>query len=159
MTRNTWDLMAKAIRAEMEARDFYADLAGQVKNFILNDKLKYLSREEDGHRRLLERLYDERFPDHPLKLPDNSGTSLPRVQLSKTNTLSDVLGSAMEAEKAAQKFYKSLAKILPKEDDKIMLTYLSNIEGGHLYFLNLEREQALRYEDYYETSDMMHAGP
>jgi len=159
MAKNAWDLMAQAIRAEMEAQELYAGLAGQVKNFILNDKFKYLAKEEDGHRRLLIKLYEDRFPDHPLKIPDCSGTPLPNVQLSKTNRLSDVLEVAMAAEKAAQKFYKNLAGKMDSEADKNLLMYLSNIEGGHYYFLNLEREQALRYEDYYEVSDMMSAGP
>lgn len=159
MAKNTWDLMAQAIRAEMEAQELYSGLAGQVKNFILNDKFKYLAKEEDGHRRLLIKLYEERFPDHPLKIPDCSGTPIPNVQLSKTNRLSDVLEATMAAEKSAQRFYKSLAGKMEHEEDKNLLMYLSNIEGGHYYFLNLEHEQALRYEDYYETNEMMHAGP
>lgn len=159
MAKNTWDLLAQAIRAEMEAQELYSGLAGQVKNFILNDKFKYLAKEEDGHRQLLTRLYEERFADHPLKLPGCSGTPMPNAQLSKTNRLSDVLEVAMAAEKSAQKFYKNLARKMEAEEDKNMLMYLSNIEGGHYYFLNLEHEQALRYEDYYEVSDMMHAGP
>ena len=159
MAKNAWDLMAQAIRAEIEAQELYFGLAGQVKNFILNDKFTYLAKEEDGHRQLLIKLYEDRFPDHPLKIPDCSGTPLPNVQLSKTNRLSDVLEVAMAAEKAAQKFYKNLAGKMDSEADKNLLMYLSNIEGGHYYFLNLEREQALRYEDYYEVSDMMSAGP
>lgn len=153
------DLVAQAIRAEMEANEAYTELADQVDNFVLKDKFKYLAKEEAHHRAILERLFIESFPGTTLVIPQSSGAPRPNVRLSPENTLSDVLASAMEAEKAAEAFYMDLAKRFDDENRRDLLEYLGNIEAGHYHFLKIEHGMALRFEEYDQHFDMMHVGP
>ncbi|MGQ9673178.1 MAG: ferritin family protein [Candidatus Aminicenantales bacterium] len=65
------DLLLTALRCEIEARDFYDDLAGSVKNYFLKDRLKFLSTEEEKHREAFKKLFHQHFPDQPLTIPEN----------------------------------------------------------------------------------------
>ena len=159
MTEELHELIAIAIKAEIESNGSYSRLADQVDNFVLKDKFRYLATEEEGHRQILEKLFRESFPDMELVLPEHSNAPIVNVTLSGENLLSDIMEQAMDAEKAAEEFYKGLAERFEDEERKGLMNYLANIEQGHHYFLNIERQRALRYETYDQEFPMMHIGP
>ena len=65
----------------------------------------------------------------------------------------------MEAESAAHDFYLSMAGRY--EDDKNIkktLQYFATMEMGHYKLLEIERKNALDFEQYDQVWPMMHAG-
>lgn len=152
-------MVAIAIRAEMESKEVYDALAGQVTNMILKDKFTFLGAEEDKHRIILENVFKETFPGKPIELPEDSGVPKPDVEIREGNLLSDILQQAMDGEKAAEAHYKEMAEMFDDKKMKDLMIYLSNIEQGHYFFLNIEREAAAENEDYWQGHEMMHVGP
>ena len=153
------DMLGVAVRAEIESNEVYDALADQVTNFILKDKFQFLAKEEQRHRGILENVFKETFPNDILELPNASGVPKPDVEIREGNLLSDILDQAMLAEKQAENFYWEMADFFENKKMKDLIIYLANIEQGHYYFLNVEREMALSNEDYWQAHDMMHVGP
>ena len=152
-------LFGIAVRSEIYANDAYATLADQIQNFILKEKLRFLALEEDVHRKMLIKMFEETFPGKTLIVPDESGMPKINVEISENNSLSDILTAAMKAEKQSEDSYRKLAGKFTSEEKKELMLYLAEIESGHHYFLDVERSQALRFEDYDSINEMMHVGP
>jgi len=74
--------------------------------------------------------------------------------------VSEVLLAAMSAEKAAHDFYLEIARnfVSGSEQHKLLL-HIASMEMGHYHLLNLERDNALRTEDFEVTLPMVHVGP
>jgi len=159
MSQKLMDMIAVATRAEMESQEVYYALADQMENFVLKDKFKFLGDEEKKHQSILENVFKETFPNEVIELPEDSGVPKPDVRIREGNLLSDVLEQAMNGEKRAEEFYREMAPFFEDKKMQNLIIYLANIESGHYYFLNIEREMALENEDYWVAHDMMHAGP
>ncbi|HEK85922.1 MAG: ferritin family protein [Candidatus Saccharicenans sp.] len=155
------DLLLTALKSEIEARDFYKTLAEPVENYFLKDRILFLSAEEEKHRRVFEQMYQQQFPGEKLVLPEKSPVPLPGLKIEKeTVPISEVFFVAMQAEKAAHDFYLEFAKHFPPESEQSkLLVYIASMEMGHYHLLNLERENALRTEDFEVTLPMAHIGP
>lgn len=159
MSKKLQDMIAVAIRAEMESQEAYYALADQMQNFVLKDKFRFLGAEEEKHKAILENVFKETFPTEAIELPGDSGVPKADVHIREGNLLSDILEQAMNGEKKAEEFYKEMAPFFEDKKMQNLIRYLANIESGHHYFLNIEREMALENEDYWVAHDMMHAGP
>jgi rubrerythrin len=155
------DLIVSAVKSEMEAKAVYSKLAGSVKNYFLKDRLNFLSAEEEKHREYLTKLYNKNFPSKELTLPEVSPVPMPNIVMESEDTpISDILSSAMGAESAAAEFYKEFAKKFPSDSEEShMLVYLSGMEMGHYKILEIERQSALKFEEFDQVWPMMHAGP
>lgn len=155
------ELLLTAMRSETESRDFYAKLAHSVKNFLLKDRLEFLSREEQKHRTFFESTFKDRFPGKSIEMPKKSPVPLPELKIpDESIAISDVFWSAMQAEKAAHDFYTGLAERL-KGDDQLRksILYVATMEMGHYKLLEVERENAERFEDYDVEWPLFHVGP
>lgn len=155
------DLLLTALKSEIEARDFYQSLAGPIKNYFLKDRILFLSAEEEKHRQAVENMYHQQFPGQKLVLPEKSPVPLPELKLEKeTMPVSEVFFVAMRAEKAAHDFYLEISRhFQPESEQHKLLHYIASMEMGHYHLLNLERENALRTEDFEVTLPMVHVGP
>lgn len=155
------DLLLTALKSEIEARDFYKDLAGPIENYFLKDRILFLSSEEEKHRQAVEHMYRQQFPGKELVLPEKSPVPLPELKLEKeTMPVSEVFFVAMQAEKAAHDFYlETSRRFQPESEQHKLLQYIASMEMGHYHLLNLERENALRTEDFEVTLPMVHVGP
>jgi rubrerythrin len=74
--------------------------------------------------------------------------------------VSEVVASAMNAEKNAEDFYTAFAHRFPVGSEQAyLLLYFASMEKGH--YLLLENEKVLlEKEEYYDNSfPMMHVGP
>ncbi|MFP4081659.1 MAG: ferritin-like domain-containing protein [Candidatus Aminicenantes bacterium] len=159
------EILAVAVRSEIEAAGVYSKLCQKVRNELLKKKLKFLVFEEKKHRQILERLFSQRYPRRKMQVPENS--FLPPVKLrldSKTGVL-DVFKAALQAEKLSEDFYKQASqKIETKESQKI-LEYLSRVERGHYFMIKSEIGLLEKFPDYYDVKefhaghDMVHVGP
>lgn len=159
------EVLGVAIKSEIEAASLYARLAAQVRNAALASKLDFLRREEEKHRSILQDVYQRRFPDVELQLPDRS-----HVPTIDANTLTDLtvpelFQLAMQAEQLAADFYSHEADRSYDEMGRTTLRYLSNVERGHYQILQSEYELVSRFPDYYNAdefhfgSELMHIGP
>jgi len=155
------DLLLTALKSEEDSKNVYRDLAGRVKNFMLKDKLEFLSAEEQKHYDFISNLWKEEFPAEKIILPDKTPVPLPEITIdSEELRFSDIFLQAMNAEKAAHYFYLSLANKFKKDDDlSRRLKYIASMEMGHYRLLELEKEQAEEFEKYDAEFDMMHVGP
>ncbi|MGQ9583420.1 MAG: ferritin-like domain-containing protein, partial [Thermoplasmatota archaeon] len=158
---STREIFLSAIRSEMDARAVYSELAARVKNVYLKEKLLFLAREEERHRRYLVGLYKRDFKVRRVAPPAASSVPMPALKAPGPGTpASEVIQSAMEAERAAMEFYTAFAaRFEPGSDEARTLSYFAQMERGHYLLLESERELMTR-EEWFDTSwPMMHAGP
>ena len=154
------DVILSATRSEIGSGKQYRDIASKVENAFLKEKLLFLADEEAKHQEFLEGLYARTFPGKNMVVPEQTPVPLPEIKVYNEDiNLSEVLESAMEAEKAAKEFYYELSKQFDKEPDiKKNLEYLASMEWGHYKLLEIERENSLNFESYDEYWPMMHVG-
>ena len=156
------DLILTARKSEAEAQQAYAKLASGVKNFALKERLAFLAGEEDKHGRFFEQLYQKQYPQKEMVLPQgDSPVPLPEISIDTENVpLSEILESAMKAETAAREFYFGLADRFDEQPEiQRMLHYIASMELGHYKILEIEAENARKFEDYDSEWPMMHVGP
>ncbi|MBI5000973.1 MAG: ferritin family protein [Euryarchaeota archaeon] len=154
------DVYLSAIKAEIESEELYDGLAARVRNAFLREKLEYLAAEEEKHRAAVERMHAKEFPEKELALPSKSPVPLPRVGKPEGRKLSEVFEMAMEAEKAASEFYTAFAELFPNDRPKrLALQYFATMEMGHYKLIEIEKDNALKFENFDDYWPMMHAGP
>jgi len=149
------------MKSEVESRDFYSKLAGRVKNFLLKEKLGFLSGEEEKHRTYFDNMYEDKYPSEKLVLPAKSPVPLPQLKITAESVpISELFTQAMGAEMAAHDFYTGLADRLSGEEQvKKTVLYIAAMEMGHYRLLEVERESAEKYEDFDVEWPLTHVGP
>jgi rubrerythrin len=155
------ELILTAMKSEVDSRDFYSGLAGKVKNFLLKEKLDFLSGEEEKHRSYFDNMYKDRYPEEKLILPAKTPVPLPQLKITSEGVpISELFTMAMEAEMAAHDFYTGLADRL-SGDERVKKTvlYIAAMEMGHYRLLEVERESAEKYEDFDVEWPLTHVGP
>jgi rubrerythrin len=154
------DILLSAIKSEEDSNQLYSKMAKKTKNGLLKDKLEFLANEENKHRRFIEEIYANHFPNNELALPKTTPVPLPIVEYNENTPMSELLSQAMNAEASASKFYITLAKRF-KDGSKIhnTLLYFSDMEIGHLKILEMEKESMERFEEGDVYWPMVHVGP
>jgi rubrerythrin len=154
------DLLLTAMKAETDSRDVYRELAARVKNAMLKDRLEFLAAEEEKHRAYFEAQFHKDFPGKEIRLPQKDVVPLPEVTLEGEDTpLSHIFSQAMEAELAAYDFYRGIAGLYADEATRNMIYYVASMEMGHYRLLEIERENAERFEVFEVTWPDIHLGP
>jgi rubrerythrin len=151
------DIMAVAVRAEMDAADIYTHLRGRVKNEVLIQKLKFLADEEIRHKAILERLFADKFPGRKLAVPAKSARPAKAVPLDETSSILDLFKLAMAKEKEAEEFYKSSKASIEDAAGRKILDYLSRVERSHYYMLKSEIDLLERFPEYFDVEEF-HVG-
>lgn len=149
-------LLGQAIRSEIEAREFYRGLSDSVKNLLLRERLDFLSAEEAKHEDFLRRLFAQKFGGEP-PVPDKTPVPSPRYVPAEKTPISELLAQAMDAERAAEDFYRKMARSFPGPEAGL-IEYLALMERGHFHILEAERELALHFEDYETVNPLFHIG-
>ncbi|MEM4121324.1 MAG: ferritin family protein [Thermoplasmata archaeon] len=155
---NLKELLEMALRAEIDSNNIYNEYSERVKNSILKEKFKFLANEESKHKVLIENIIKMKFPGEEITVPESTEVPLPVIKISENDPISKLLIQAMNVEKETSKFYENIAKNLDYETGALM-RYLSAVEMSHYYFLEAEKEIALKFEDYDQYFEMMHVGP
>jgi rubrerythrin len=160
-----YEVLAVAIRSEIEAASFYAGILEKVKNVLLQQKLKFLVTEEKKHRQILERLHAQRFPEVKLKIPEKPVRPRPPVSWGGKNSILDLFKLALEAERLAEQFYKDARGVMDDAASRKILEYLSRVERSHYFLIKSEIDLLSRFPDYYDVEDfnigqdLFHIGP
>jgi len=145
-----------AVRSELDSKKIYETMAEKTSNFVLKDKVKFLAREEEKHKEVLENIFNKLYPDETLKVSEKS--LVPKIDV-ESSELPELLEKAMESEKTEEKFYRDLAE---KSEYKNILLYLADVEKGHYTILEAEHNIIMQYPDYYNKdwdTDLIHLGP
>jgi len=159
------EVLALGIKSEIDAADLYATLRSRVKNILLQQKLDFLVVEEKQHRKILERLFKDRFGDRTPSLPSESFLSKSVLPQADTPTVKELFDAALKAEKVSEDFYKNAAASAGEEASRRMLTYLSRVERSHYFMIKSEIDLLDKFPDYYKVEDfhiaqdMIHVGP
>lgn len=155
------EVFLSAMKSEVEAKRIYTMLAERIKNAYMKDRLLFLAGEEAKHYKGLEKLYKKELKKKSVKLPGATPVPLPALKEPGPSTaVSEVITSAMAAEKGAQEFYLAFAALFPPDSDQSwLLIYFSNMEKGHYQLLDSEKA-LMEKEEYFDTDwPMMHVGP
>ncbi len=155
------DLLLAAIKSEIEAKKLYTGLADRVKNALIKDRLLFLAGEEEKHRGFLVDLYKNEFPERTLNLPEKSPVPLPEItDKDLDRPITEILEKAMDAEKAAHEFYLGLVNRFEHNTEvQHHLLYLASMELTHYRILEIEKENAEKFEAHDEEWPMTHLGP
>ena len=155
------DLLLTAIKSEEEAKKVYLEISGRAKNFMLQDRLKFLADEEEKHRAFFTKLFKDRFPGEAVNVPAETPVPLPEIDLQdKAAALSELLRQAMAAEKAAHDFYTALSGRYDEDSaTKRAVLYMAKMAMGHYRILEIEEASEREFEMAGDYSPMIHVGP
>ena len=167
------DVILSAIRAEVEAQKMYRSLAGRVKNMMMKDRLEFLADEEKKHAEFFRSFYKKQFPDKEMDVPQKTPVPLPDIDVDVERApISEVLAQAIDAEAAAEDFYRSMADLFPPDEAESndpyeltsgrirkMLLYIASMEKGHHDLLAVEKDKIEEFESQDVWWDMVHVGP
>jgi rubrerythrin len=151
------DILAVAVRAEMDAADIYNHLRGRVKNEVLIQKLRFLADEEVRHKAILERLFRDKFPARTLSVPAKPARPVQGISLDDATPVADLFRLAMGKEKEAEEFYKSAKATVEDPAGRKILDYLSRVERSHYFMLKSEIDLLDRFPEYFDA-DAFHIG-
>jgi rubrerythrin len=160
-----WQVLGVAIRSEVDAAAFYTRLQGRVKNLLLVQKLKFLALEEEHHRKILERLLGQRYPDKPKDVPEASLMPPIGVSLPAEPAVPELFQAALKAEEIAEAYYNDAAARVEDEAGRKILAYLGRVERSHQAMIKSELDLIVRFPDYYNVEDfhigeeLFHVGP
>jgi len=159
------DILALAVRSEIDAAGLYAALQGKVRSRLLVRKLEFLIFEEKKHRRILEKLYAQRFAGEALSLPATSFLP-PALRVEpQTLTVPQLFRTALRAEKYSEDFYRSGARVLGDAAGRKMLEYLARVERSHYFLVKSEIDLLDKFPDSYKVEEadlgeeLIHVGP
>jgi rubrerythrin len=160
-----WQVLGVAVRSEIDAAAFYTRLQGRVKNVLLVQKLKFLALEEEHHKKILERLLGQKYPDKPKDVPESSLMPPIGVSLPAEPTVPALFEAALKAEEIAEAFYNEAGSRVEDEAGRKILAYLGRVERSHQAMIKSELELITKFPDYYSVEDfhigqdLFHVGP
>ncbi|OGD18022.1 MAG: hypothetical protein A2V76_00870 [Candidatus Aminicenantes bacterium RBG_16_63_14] len=160
-----WQVLGVAIRSEIDAAAFYTRLQGRVKNVLLVQKLKFLALEEEHHKKILERLLGQKYPEKPKEVPESSLMPPIGVSLGPEPTVPGLFEAALKAEEAAEAYYNEAGERVEDEAGRRILAYLGRVERSHQAMIKSELELLRKFPDYYSVEDfhigqdLFHVGP
>jgi rubrerythrin len=160
-----FQVVAAAIRSEIEATAFYKGLEARVKNSLLVRKLAFLAFEEEQHRKILERLFAQRYVGMSLEMPDRSPMPPIGAGLGEAPSVLDLFRAALAAEEISERVYGEAGERSEDEASRRILTYLGRVERSHAAMIRSEIDLLARFPDYYDVEDfhvgqdLFHVGP
>ena len=138
-----------AIRAEIDARAIYEELAHRADEPRIRRRFELLAAEEQQHREYLEARWEEVAADVSLKLPDSH---LPREMVSREmrakRSIEEVLDMAIDEERRSREFYLRAARETNDLSGRAMFRFLADMEYQHWMTLAQEKDMLVRYPNY-----------
>jgi rubrerythrin len=133
-----------AIEKEIEANQFYEDLAKKMKNPAMREVFEAFAKEELGHKAKLQAIKQgKEIPPAKnitdLKIADYTVDVEPAPDMS----YQDALILAMKKEKAAYRLYLDLAGQVKNEDQKALFLSLAQEEAKHKLRFEIEYDDVM----------------
>ena len=129
------EILAGAIKREIEAYEFYQQVSLKVQDAYLKDLFRGFAEEELKHQRILQGFRDKeeaalqfaRVPDfHVSEIVDE-----PQAALSMQMKPADAIALAMKKEEAAMRHYSQLAEASADPVQRKVFLELAAMERGH----------------------------
>lgn len=161
----SYEILAVAVRSEIDAAAIYRGLRDRVKNEVLRQKLQFLADEETRHKAILERLFADKFPDEALQIPAESPRLAKAAAVGETTSVLDLFKLAMAKEKEAEEYYKESKAGITDPGGRKILDYLARVERSHYFMLKSEIELLEKFPEYFDVEafhtgqDLFHVGP
>ena len=137
------DILGMAVRTELQAHNFYKNLAEKVANLDVKKKILSLAADELRHKEIMEGLYRKTLGKEPVDIPAKGVPDILRaiaaLQISNKTQVLEVLDMAIEAEAIAAKFYHHGADISTDPKMRGIFEELEREEDGHFNYLTSER--------------------
>jgi type III secretory pathway component EscV len=139
-TDNIRGMLGKAIRGEMEAERLYTGLSNASGSIFLSERFRFLAREEEKQRKVLENLAEKIFGEK-MDIPEESGLPLPDIRIRKGDELPlkdliDAVKKANEAEKEISDTYMLMSKSFEEgSPERRMLEFLGYLSEEHCEML------------------------
>jgi rubrerythrin len=127
------EIIRFAIDKEIEAFNFYTEASRNAKFSGGKELFLSLAKEEEGHRRVLEKLNIEKIADARIeKIPDlKISDYMVEVEMKPGLSYADTLRIAMKREEKSIKLYNDMKDSNTDEDLKKLFTLLANEEAKH----------------------------
>lgn len=134
MKQNVYDdILDRAIKSEIEAAQFYAQVAKKTTNAFLKELFLTFSEEEKRHRDILRGFRND--PSAAIsfeKVPDfHIAETVDQPPLSMDMSPVDAIALAMKKEEAAMRHYTKLAEVCTSADRKKLFYELAAMEREH----------------------------
>ncbi|MDD4776644.1 MAG: ferritin family protein [Syntrophomonas sp.] len=126
-------IMDMAIAAEIEAFEFYTEVAAAVTDANMKRVFSELAEEESGHKVSLERIKNKELQNFSFPAVTDYGISdtVETPPLSMKMKPADAIALAMKKEEEAMKMYTGLANAASDAEQKNVFTSLARMEAGH----------------------------
>jgi rubrerythrin len=135
----TGETLIRAIKNEIQGRQFYLALAKKVKNPLVRRKILGLAEDELEHRETLSRLYWAQTGTEVGDLASYEvNVDIPDVE---NMTITGLLEMAMKTEKEASESYLQMSEVAEDARSSAFLEYLSEVEQLHYEALAAELEK------------------
>ena len=159
------DILALAIKSEIEAARFYQKILARIKADLLKQKVRFLVREEKKHRVILLRLCRQRFGQVPSSLPEKGIEPGLEVPSSQGLKVIDLFQLALKAERTAEAFYREAREKVEDDLARHILDYLRRVERSHAALILSELDLLERFPEHYDVAafhfgeELVHIGP
>lgn len=127
------EILAAAIQNEIEARDFYLQVAGRVEDSFLKEMFQDFAAEEFKHRQILEEFQaDDAKAIHFAQVSDfHVSETMEEPRLTIDMKPADAIALAMKKEEAAMQQYTQLAEACEDADQQRIFFELAAMERQH----------------------------
>jgi len=143
------EALGVAIRAEMDSRDLYQELATRSTNPQIRRRFELLASDEAQHLEYLEVRWEELAKGVPLKLPPSRHPKeMLTPELRAKQDLGAVLDLAIEEERRSREFYLRAARETDDPSGRAMFRFLADMEFEHWMTLGQEKDLLVRYPNY-----------
>jgi rubrerythrin len=143
------EALGVAIRAEMDSRELYQELAERSENPQIRRRFELLAADEAQHLEYLEGRWQELAKDVPLKLPPSQHpTEMLTPEQRAKQDLEAVLDMAIDEERRSREFYLRAARETDDPSGRAMFRFLADMEFEHWMTLGQEKDLLVRYPNY-----------
>lgn len=131
-------VISDAIQGEIDARTFYEEVAGRIKDNYLTELFQGFAREEAKHEQILSGILkqekiDTTYFDFEKDFHVSETIDMPEV--NEAMDLKSAIGLAMKNEEIAMKKYTNLAENCTDAELKAVFTDLAAMERGHKHMM------------------------
>lgn len=142
------EILDFAIAGEIEANQFYTDLAGQMENPAMREVFEDFAKEELGHKTRLEGVKKSNIQPTLGKVTDlKIADYMVDVQPSPNMDYQSAIILAMKKEKAAFKLYTKLASKTQDPELRDMFLSLAQEEAKHKLRFEIEYDDEIMKEN------------
>ncbi len=127
------EIIEFAIRSEVEAKEYYQQVAAKTSNDMVKKLFLEFAEEEVKHEQLLTGILNNNEATVNFKKTQDYKLSetIPDPDMSGRVTMADIIAVAMKREERAMNMYLNLAKDSASDTIKDLFSGLADMERGH----------------------------